>query len=67
MQLTDEEIASFFVLLCVAGNDTTRQTSSHAVLALDRHPDQKALLLADFADRIGTGRGGVRALGDARC
>ena len=55
VQLTDEEIASFFVLLCVAGNDTTRQTSSHAVLALDRHPDQKALLLADFPGRIGTG------------
>jgi cytochrome P450 len=42
------------VLLCVAGNDTTRQTTSHAALALDRHPDQRALLLADFAGRIGT-------------
>jgi len=55
VQLTDEDIASFFVLLCVAGNDTTRQTTSHAALALDRHPDQKALLLEDFAGRIGTG------------
>ncbi|MGI5127330.1 cytochrome P450 [Pseudonocardia sp. CA-107938] len=54
VRLTDEEIAAFFVLLCVAGNDTTRQTTSHAILALDRHPDQKALLLADFAGRIGS-------------
>lgn len=53
-QLTEEEIASFFVLLCVAGNDTTRQTSTHAILALQDHPDQKAALLADFDGRIGT-------------
>lgn len=50
--LTDEEIAAFFVLLCVAGNDTTRQTSSHAILALDRNPDQKRLLTEEFDDRI---------------
>lgn len=50
--LTDEEIAAFFVLLCVAGNDTTRQTSSHAILALDRNPDQRALLVEDFDGRI---------------
>ncbi|MGQ0625247.1 MAG: cytochrome P450 [Sporichthyaceae bacterium] len=52
-RLTPEEIASFFVLLCVAGNDTTRQTTTHALLALDRHPEQKAYLLADFDARIG--------------
>ncbi|MCW2722994.1 cytochrome P450 [Pseudonocardia sp.] len=51
--LTEEEIASFFVLLCVAGNDTTRQTATHTILALQEHPDQKALLLADFEGRIG--------------
>nr|WP_255497810.1 cytochrome P450 [Pseudonocardia sp. SID8383] len=50
--LTDEEIAAFFVLLCVAGNDTTRQTSSHAILALDRNPGQKRLLTEEFDDRI---------------
>jgi cytochrome P450 len=55
VQLTDEEIAAFFVLLCVAGNDTTRQTTSHAILALDRHPEQKALLLQDFDTHIKTG------------
>jgi cytochrome P450 len=51
-RLTDEEIAAFFVLLCVAGNDTTRQTASHAVLALHEHPQQRAALLADFPGRI---------------
>ena len=51
-RLTEEEIAAFFVLLCVAGNDTTRQTTSHAVLALHRHPDQAAALRADFEGMI---------------
>ncbi|MFP5019775.1 cytochrome P450 [Pseudonocardia phyllosphaerae] len=50
--LTDEEIAAFFVLLCVAGNDTTRQTASHTILALDRHPEQKQLLIDEFDSRI---------------
>ncbi|MBW0104633.1 cytochrome P450 [Pseudonocardia sp. KRD291] len=50
--LTDEEIAAFFVLLCVAGNDTTRQTASHAVLALARNPEQRRRLVEDFDGRI---------------
>lgn len=50
--LRTEEIAAFFVLLSVAGNDTTRHTSSHAMLALDRHPDQRALLLEDPDGRL---------------
>lgn len=33
-RLTDFEVSAFFVLLAVAGNDTTRQTASHAVKAL---------------------------------
>ena len=44
-RLTDAEIAAFFVLLCVAGNDTTRHTTSHALVALQRFPDQRALVL----------------------
>ncbi|KHO19203.1 cytochrome P450 [Mycolicibacterium setense] len=52
-RLTDAEIAAFFVLLAVAGNDTTRQTTSHALKALTDHPDQRAWLMADFDDRIG--------------
>jgi cytochrome P450 len=46
-RLTDEEIASFFVLLSVAANDTTRQTISHGMRALCRFPDQRALLASD--------------------
>jgi len=51
-KLTDAEIAAFFVLLSVAGNDTTRQTASHAVTALTDFDDQRAWLTADFDDRI---------------
>jgi cytochrome P450 len=51
-RLTDAEVAAFFVLLAVAGNDTTRQTASHAVLALTEFDDQRAWLAADFDDRI---------------
>lgn len=53
-RLTDFEIAAFFVLLSVAGNDTTRHTTSHAMLALTRNPDQRELLLADVDARIDT-------------
>lgn len=52
-RLTDAEIAAFFVLLAVAGNDTTRQTTSHAMKALTDFPEQRAWLLAAFDDRIG--------------
>jgi cytochrome P450 len=52
-QLSDFEIGSFFTLMAVAGTDTTTQTSSFAMLALTRHPDQRAWLTADFDGRIG--------------
>ncbi|WP_284225779.1 cytochrome P450 [Mycobacterium antarcticum] len=52
-RLTDAEIAAFFVLLAVAGNDTTRQTASHTVKALSDFGDQRSWLMADFEDRIG--------------
>ncbi len=48
VRLTDDEIKSFFVLLAVAGNDTTRNTTSHAMKALIDHPEQKQLLLDDY-------------------
>jgi cytochrome P450 len=47
-QLTHDEIAAFFVLLSVAGNDTTRHTTSHAMRALTANPDQRAKLIADL-------------------
>jgi methyl-branched lipid omega-hydroxylase len=52
-QLTPAELASFFVLLVVAGNETTRTAISHALNLLTEHPDQRALLLADLEGRIG--------------
>ena len=51
-QLTDAEVAAFFVLLAVAGNDTTRQTASHTMKALTDFDDQRTWLAADFDDRI---------------
>jgi cytochrome P450 len=53
-RLTDAEVAAFFVLLAVAGNDTTRQTMSHAAKALTDFRDERAWLAADFDDRIGS-------------
>ncbi|OBH16361.1 cytochrome P450 [Mycobacterium sp. E3247] len=53
-RLTDAEVAAFFVLLSVAANDTTRQTTSHAMRALTDFGDQRAWLVEDFDNRIGT-------------
>src|SRR5947208_3211479 len=47
-RLTHAEIAAFFVLLSVAGNDTTRHTTSHAMRALTVNPEEKAKLIADL-------------------
>jgi cytochrome P450 len=47
-QLDDNELGSFFVLLVVAGNETTRNAISHGLHALTRNPDQKAAWLADI-------------------
>jgi cytochrome P450 len=52
-RLTDEEIGAFLILLSSAGNDTTKQTTSHAMMALVDNPAQRAWLLEDFEDRIG--------------
>jgi cytochrome P450 len=51
-QLTPAELASFFILLVVAGNETTRTALSHALVLLTDHLDQRELLLADFDTRI---------------
>ena len=47
VRLTHQEIASFFILLCVAGNETARNAISHGVLALSEHPEQRARWAAD--------------------
>ncbi len=53
--LTASEIASFFILLVVAGNETTRNAISHGLLAMTHHPDQRALWAADPAGIAKTG------------
>ncbi|HVT20304.1 MAG TPA: cytochrome P450 [Mycobacteriales bacterium] len=42
--LTDAQLNEFFLLLAVAGNETTRNTLSHSLHALTQHPDQRAAL-----------------------
>ncbi len=51
-QLTPAELGSFFILLVVAGNETTRTATSHALNLLTEHPDQRELLLADIEGRL---------------
>jgi cytochrome P450 len=53
--LTPAETASFFILLVVAGNETTRNAISHGLLALTAHPEQRALWQADPAGIAPTG------------
>jgi len=53
-RLTHDEIAAFFVLLSVAGNDTTRHTTSHAMRALSLNPGERAKLVADPGAVMGT-------------
>lgn len=52
-RLSDEEIGAFLILLASAGNDTTKQTTTHAIMALAHNPDQRAWLMEDFDGRIG--------------
>ena len=46
--LTSEEVLSFFILLVVAGNETTRNAISHGMKALCDHPAERAKWAADF-------------------
>ena len=47
-RLTSQEIASFFILLVVAGNETTRNAISHGMVALSRYPEQRDKWWSDF-------------------
>jgi methyl-branched lipid omega-hydroxylase len=53
--LTQGELASFFILLLTAGNETTRNSITHGLLALTEHPDQRALWQAEPATIGATG------------
>ena len=46
-RLTPDELASFFILLVVAGNETTRNAISWGIQLLTEHPEQRAAWLAD--------------------
>jgi cholest-4-en-3-one 26-monooxygenase len=48
-KLSDPEFDAFFMLLAVAGNETTRNLISGGMLALIEHPEQRARLMADPA------------------
>jgi cholest-4-en-3-one 26-monooxygenase len=51
--LTDAELAVFFLLLVVAGNETTRNATSHGMRALIEHPEEWEKLRQDPSqDRI---------------
>ena len=46
-KLTQRELDVYFILLATAGNETTRHTISHGMLALMEHPDQMERLRDD--------------------
>ena len=53
-KMKDEEIQTFFGLLAVAANDTTRHASAQAIHALTMFPEQKQLLVEDVPGRVET-------------
>ncbi len=50
-RMSSQEFGSFFILLAVAGNETTRNAISHGMLQLTEHPDQKAAWFNDFDNK----------------
>ena len=46
--LTPDELASFFILLVVAGNETTRNAISWGLHLLTEHPEQRRIWLDDL-------------------
>jgi cholest-4-en-3-one 26-monooxygenase len=46
-KLTDDEFGFFMVLLAVAGNETTRNSITHGMIAFAEHPDQWELYKRD--------------------
>ncbi len=51
-RLDDIELGAAMILLSIAGTDTTKQTTSHAVKALAEHPEQRRWLLEDMDGRL---------------
>jgi cholest-4-en-3-one 26-monooxygenase len=46
-KLTEHEFNSFFLLLMIAGNETTRTATTHGLHLLMQHPEERQRLLAD--------------------
>jgi cytochrome P450 len=51
-KLSESELLSMVLLLLVAGFETTTHLIGDCVVALEQHPEQKAFLLADPANRM---------------
>jgi cytochrome P450 len=52
--MTDAELSSFFILLVVAGNETTRNAISHGMKALCDYPEQRRIWAEDFEGHADT-------------
>ncbi len=48
-RLSDFDFNSFFLILAIAGNETTRTVTSNGMLNLIRHPDQRQAILDDMS------------------
>ncbi|WP_433516957.1 cytochrome P450 [Nonomuraea sp. CA-143628] len=51
-RLTSQELGSFFILLVVAGSETTRNAIAYGLKLFTDHPEQRQLLLDDFDGRV---------------
>jgi cytochrome P450 len=51
-KLSESELVSMVLLLLVAGFETTTHLIEDSIVALEQHPDQKAWLFADPANRM---------------
>lgn len=50
--LSERDLGRFFSLMVTAGNETTRNALSHALVLFTAHPEQRELLLADLDGRL---------------
>ena len=53
-RLTAQEFGSFFILLVVAGNETTRNAIAHGMKLLTDHPDQRTIWFDDYDGHLKT-------------
>lgn len=53
-KLSHAEIGAFFMLLSIAGNETTRNTIAHGMRALQEFPEQREWLMEDLEARLPT-------------